>query len=366
MGQIPFIDLHEQYLSYKVPIDKAISSVLASAQFIGGSEVEALELELSAFLNQGSQNNFCITCASGTDALILALKALELRLGDEVLLPSFSFIATASAVSNLGLNPIFVDIGPDLNIDLEDASKRLSPRSKALIAVSLFGQMPDFDALRSFCQENELFLIEDAAQSFGASDDKGLKSCTLADISITSFFPSKPLGCFGDGGAVFTQNELWAQKIKMLANHGAKKRYEHELLGFNSRLDALQAAILRVKLERFSDELAQRQDKARLYLNGLKGCEYPLLKPGYISSWAQFCVLVENREQLVEKLENEGIPSAIHYPKALHQQQCYKNYQAAKVSLKASEKACLSILSLPFSAFLSKSQQEKIIEVFNA
>lgn len=353
-----FINLSAQYHAYKQEIDTEIFSILEDSSFIGGAKLQEFEKNLASFVGV----KHAIGCSSGTSALYLALKSLEQDERDEVIVPSFTFIATAEMVVLSGLKPVFVDINTkDFNLDFESVRKAITSKTKAVIAVSMFGQMSDLEYLNELCRENQITLIEDGAQSFGASF-KGRKSCSIAAISCTSFFPSKPLGAYGDGGAVFVNDDLLAKKIRMLLNHGQIKRYEHEIIGINARLDTLQAGILNVKLKHFEEELEKRQALARIYDENLKNCKIPQVKENCISAYAQYSVLVEDRIRVIEAFEKANVPYAIHYPIPLHKQTCFRAFN--ELSLRNTEFISEHILSLPFSAFLSADEQARVIEIF--
>ncbi len=353
-----FINLLAQYHAYKQEIDAEILEILENSSFIGGAKLEEFEKNLASFVGV----KHAIGCSSGTSALDLALKALGIDERNEVIVPSFTFIATAEVVVLNGLKPVFVDIDPrDFNLTLENVKKALNSKTKAVIAVSMFGQIGDLESLNALCEENGVVLIEDGAQSFGASF-KGRKSCSIAKISCSSFFPSKPLGAYGDSGAVFVNDDFLAQKIKMLLNHGQIKRYEHEIIGLNARLDTLQATVLNVKLRHFEKEFAKRQALARIYDENLKNCQIPHIKKDCISTYAQYSVLVEDRTKVISAFESAKVPYAVHYPIALHKQACFKEFNT--LSLKNTEFVCEHILSLPFCAFLSEENQARVIEIF--
>ena len=356
--KFPFINLKAQYENYKQEIDEAINSVLQSTSFIGGEKLEEFEENLAKYVGI----SYALGCSSGTSALYLALRALDITEGDEIIVPSFTFIATAEMVSLVGAKPVFVDIDLlDFNLTLKSVEKAINSKTKAVIAVSMFGQMSDLLSLKELCEKNNIYLIEDGAQSFGASF-KGKKSCSIAHISCTSFFPSKPLGAYGDGGAVFSNDENLAKKMKILLNHGQTRRYYHEFVGINARLDTLQAAILNVKLKHLDKELAKRQELAKAYDEGLKNCIVPKIKEHCLSAYAQYSVLLEDRTSILKVFEKAGIPYAIHYPICLHKQPCFSEFKDLR--FENSEYASEHILSLPFSAFLSKHEQESVINLF--
>lgn len=388
---IPFVNLTAQREAYREELETAERAVLDSGCYIGGPEVAALEKELADFCNSGNsdagkQGSFAgeggvvagkdraepetraIACASGTDALTIALMALGLKPGDEVIVPDFTFIAPAECVAFLGGIPRFADIDPEtLQIDPESVKALIGPKTRGIIGVDLFGQVADFNELWEIAVANDLWLLEDAAQAFGAKYDIGVppysdiitsRACTLATISITSFYPSKPLGCYGDGGAIFTHDAQLAEKVRMLANHGSRERYLHETVGMNSRLDALQAAILRVKLRHLEEELKVRRENARKYdefFASAGATAGARIVPQYIgenctSTYAQYTVLAENRETFIKKLDKAGIPHCIHYPMPLHEQPCFRGLAQGsenRNAIMASQKA----VSLPVCAF---------------
>lgn len=361
-----FVNLTGQREAYREELEAAERAVLDSGCFVGGPEVAALERELADFCNsdagcdRAEPKTRAITCASGTDALTIALMALGLKPGDEVIVPDFTFIAPAECVDFLGGIPRFADIDPEtLQIDPESVKARISPKTRGIIGVDLFGQCAPFMELRRIADEHELWIVEDAAQAFGATSG-ARRACTFGDIAITSFYPSKPLGCYGDGGAVFTSDVQLAEKVRMLANHGSKERYLHETVGLNSRLDALQAAILRVKLRHFEGELKVRRENARKYDEFF--AEYNArvsagarivpqkIASGNTSTYAQYTVLAENRDAFIAKLDAAGIPHCIHYPQPLHEQPCFRDLAQGsenKNAIEASKKA----VSLPVCAF---------------
>jgi len=352
---LPFVDLQAQYKAYHSEIDASIQGVLHSGAFINGPEVARFEEELAAFCGA----NYALGCSSGTDALLLALMALDLQPGDEVIVPDFTFIATAEMVALLGGVPVFADVCADtLNIDPRSVESRTSSRTRGIIAVSIFGQCADFDALHEVAQRKGLWLVEDGAQSFGATYH-GRYSCTLTDIATTSFFPAKPLGCYGDGGAVFTRDKMLADKVRLLLNHGSQKRYFHERVGINGRLDALQAAILRVKLRHFRDELRLRGELADCYTDlfkGRPGIAVPTVESHNVSTWAQYTLRVENREAFISGLQERGVPSAIHYPLPLRAQPCFAHLPSAQgESNPVTDLACQQVVSLPMCAFQNRT-----------
>ncbi len=345
---IPFINVRAQREAYKSEFLQAEQQVLDSGCFIGGPVVQALERELADFCNSdcSGPETRAITCASGTDALTIALMALGLKPGDEVIVPDFTFIAPAECVMRMGGVPVFADIDPEtLQVSAESIKARVSEKTRGIIAVNLFGQCAPYREIKEIAKKHGLWLIEDSAQAFGATQC-GQNACTFGNISITSFYPAKPLGCYGDGGALFTSNDELAQKIRLIANHGSQTRYVHEICGMNSRLDAIQAAVLRVKLRHFKDELKVRRENARKYdeffaeYNGriaagadISGASAGAkitpqkIADGNTSTYAQYTVLANDRDAFIAQLERAEIPYCIHYPMPLHEQPCFAKYQ---------------------------------------
>ena len=361
-----FINLKAQYEHHKSEIDSAIQDVLHSSQFIMGKAVEELESHLASYI--GAKN--AIACSSGTDALILALMALDIKNGDEVITSPFSFIASVEAIMLLGAKPIFVDIDEKTyNLDSTKLESAITKHTKAIIPVAIFGQMADMGAINAIASKHNIPVIEDAAQSFGASqrcDNKILKSCNASILATTSFFPSKPLGCYGDGGAVFTSDNELAQKIRYLLNHGQTKRYEHSFIGLNARLDALQAAVLNVKIKYLDFEIAKRQEIAQIYDENLQNVITPFIQEGNVSAYAQYSIRIQNRAQMIEKLTQAHIPHAVHYPIPLHLQEVVsKVYAHKKGDFPISEAVCNEILSLPFSPFFTSQEQDEVIKAVN-
>ncbi len=358
--QIPFIDLQKQYKTYKNEIKKEIDDVLNSSQYIGGEKIKKLEENLASFC----QTKEAIVCSSGTDALLLSLLALDIKRGDEVITTPFTFIATAEVIAFVGAKPVFVDIDEKTyNIDPVKIEEKITKNTKAILPVSLYGQPADMDEINSIAKRYDLKVIEDGCQSFGATY-KDKRSCALSDIGCTSFFPSKPLGCYGDGGAIFVNDSKLAQKIRMLLNHGQNERYKHKYIGINGRLDALQAAVLLIKLKHFDNEVKLRKEIADRYTMLLKDTQIitPHIKEDRTSVYAQYSIRVKNREKIIDKLNKKGIPTAIHYPMALHLQECFKNLGYKSGDFPVSEKISQEILSLPMSAFLDKKDQDTIIK----
>jgi UDP-2-acetamido-2-deoxy-ribo-hexuluronate aminotransferase len=318
---IPFIDLKTQYMALEESIRARIDNVLEHGQYIMGPEVAELEDRLAAYTGA----KYCITVASGTEALLISLMALGIKAGDEVITTPFTFVATAEAIVLLGAKPIFVDIEPDTcNIDASKIEAAITPKTKAIMPVSLYGQPADMDEINAIAARHDLTVIEDAAQSFGA-DYKGRKSCNLSTIGCTSFFPSKPLGCYGDGGAIFTSDDAIAQACREIRVHGQSRRYVHTRVGVGGRMDTLQCAIVLAKLERFEWEVEQRKKNGASYnaLMDEMGLQRVLQKQDRTSVYAQYTVLVSNREQVQERLKLYGIPTAVHYPVPLNEQPAY-------------------------------------------
>ena len=358
---MPFVNLAAQRDAYRNQLEKAEKAVLDSGCYIGGPEVQALESELSQYCGAAHT----VTCGSGTQALELSLMVLGLEPGDQVIVPDFTFIAPAECVQKLGGVPVFADIDPrTLQISPESVERLVGPKTKGIIAVNLFGQCAPYEKLREIADRHDLWILEDSAQAFGATQN-GKKACTFGDISITSFYPTKPLGCYGDGGAIFTGNPEYAEKARLLANHGSKERYRHLEIGTNGRLDALQAAVLRVKLRHLNEELERRQQNANTYdqfFKSLSGFTPQVLADGNTSTYAQYTLMVENRDEFIKRLNKAEVPYCIHYPSPLHAQPCFCAEHAestADASRTIVEKVCKQVISLPFCAF---TNVQKIIE----
>ena len=355
---IPFINVRAQRETYLPEFKQAEQEVLDSGCFIGGPAVKALESELAEFTG----TKHAITCGSGTDALTIALIALGLQPEDEVIVPDFTFIAPAECLMRLGGIPKFADIDAEtLQVSAESIEARISDKTRGIIAVNLFGQCAPYAEIKNIAKSHGLWLIEDSAQAFGATQN-GTPACTFGDISITSFYPAKPLGCYGDGGALFTANDELAQKIRLIANHGSQQRYIHEICGMNSRLDALQAAVLRVKLRHFKDELKKRSENASKYNEFFAKCNSAAdsansakivpqkIASGNTSTYAQYTVLADERDDFIAQLERAEIPYCIHYPQPLHTQPCFKGLNQGIGNGNAIE-ASQKVVSLPMCAF---------------
>jgi UDP-2-acetamido-2-deoxy-ribo-hexuluronate aminotransferase len=358
-----FIDLKSQYAALKTRIAERMQRVLDHGQYIMGPEVAELEAALAA--HTGAAH--CITVASGTEALLIALMALDLKPGDEVITTAFSFAATAEMIVLLGGRPVFVDIEPDTcNIDATQVEARITPRTRAILPVSLYGQCADMDALNAIAARHGLAVIEDAAQSFGATY-RGRRSCNLGTFGCTSFFPSKPLGCYGDGGALFTNDAALAQACREIRVHGQSARYTHTRLGVGGRMDTLQCAVVLAKLERFEWELERRRHLGARYGRLLQeaGVAPVAVRSDRDSVWAQYTVLVDRRAQVQQALQAAGIPTAVHYPRPLHHQPAYAAFGApgdAPHSVQAAQR----VLSLPMSADLSEADQGRIVAALRA
>ncbi|MDN3545744.1 DegT/DnrJ/EryC1/StrS family aminotransferase [Kinneretia asaccharophila] len=351
---MPFIDLKSQYAALKSSVDARIQRVLDHGQYIMGPEVKELEEQLAAHV--GVQH--CITVSSGTEALLIALMALDLKPGDEVITTPFTFAATVEVIALLGAVPVYADIEPDTcNIDASRIAALITPRTRAIMPVSLYGQVCDMDEIRAVA--GSIPVIEDAAQSFGATY-KGRKSCGLSTFGATSFFPSKPLGCYGDGGALFTDDAALAQAAREIRVHGQSQRYTHIRVGVGGRMDTLQCAVVLAKLERFDWEIQCRLALGERYQQALAGLPLQRLavRPDRDCVWAQFTVMVENRAAVQQALQAQGIPTAIHYPKPLHRQPAYAR---PELSLPHAEAAADRVLSLPMSPDLSEAQQDEVI-----
>ena len=360
-----FIDLKEQYRRLKNDIDKNINSVIEKTNFISGDQVKELETNLAKYVG----TRYCATCANGTDALSIALMTLDIKKGDAVFVPTFTFYSTAEVVSHIGATPIFIDSNKDtFNIDTEKLEKAIEMVvkeeknvPKAIIAVDLFGQPAEYKKIKQIAKKYNLYVIEDGAQGFGG-EEAGKKACSFGDISTTSFFPAKPLGCYGDGGAIFTDNEEWYNKILSIRVHGKGEfKYDNVRIGLNSRLDTIQAGILLPKLKAFEEyELEARNKWASLYMKELEGTvKIPVVLDGYLSSWAQFTIQLkteEERDNLQKMLKQEEIPTNIYYPKPLHKQKVYEDYNFNLEDLKVSEELSKVVLSLPMHPYMNEEQ----------
>jgi UDP-2-acetamido-2-deoxy-ribo-hexuluronate aminotransferase len=351
-----FIDLKAQQARLKTELDARIAAVLAHGQFILGPEVQELEEKLAVYVGV----KHCISVANGTDALQIALMALGVGPGDEVITPGFTYIATAEAAAILGAKPVYVDIDPrTFNVDASLIEAAITARTKAIIPVSLYGQCADFDAINAVASTHGLTVIEDAAQSFGATY-KGRKSCSLTRIATTSFFPSKPLGCYGDGGAIFTDDDELARVMRQIARHGQERRYFHVRVGMNSRLDTLQAAILLPKLAILDDEIAARQRVAARYGELLRAAGHtpPHVEAHNVSAWAQYTLRFSDRDAAQKRLQAAGIPTAIHYPLPLNQQPAVRD---ASARVPHGDLAAQQVMSLPMHPYLVDDDIARVV-----
>ena len=353
---IPFFDLAAQQAVIKSQVDENIAKVLAHGKYILGPEVSELEERLCEYTGA----KYCITCANGTDALQIALMAIGISPGDEVITPAFSYIATAEATALLGATPIYVDVDPvTFNINPSLIEEKITTKTKAIIPVSLYGQPADFQEINKIARKHNLIVIEDGAQSFGA-DQLGKKSCNLSDIGCTSFFPTKPLGCYGDGGAIFTSDENLAKSLRQIARHGQEKRYFHARVGINSRLDTLQAAILLPKLDILDAEIKARDCLANKYSSCLSTDNRwtcPEIRSENQSAWAQYTLKVTNRHEFMQKLNDSSIPTAVHYPMPLNKQPAVQDLSAA---LYHGDKMSEEVVSIPMHAYMDEATFEQI------
>lgn len=353
-----FIDLVAQQVRIKDKIDAAIQTVLQHGAYILGPEVAELEQKLAEFTG----TKHCITVANGTDALQIAQMAFGIGPGDEVITPGFTYIATAETVALLGAKPVYVDVCPKTyNLDPTKLEAAITPNTKAIIPVSLYGQCADYDAINTIAAKYNIPVIEDAAQSFGASY-KGKRSCNLTTVACTSFFPSKPLGCYGDGGAIFTNDDDLALVMRQISRHGQDRRYHHIRVGVNSRLDTLQAAILLPKLEILNEEIELRNQVANTYtslLNDAGVLSTPFVEVHNISAWAQYTICVKNRDEVQHKLQETGIPTAVHYPIPLNKQPAVAN---SSIQLPIGDEIAQKVMSLPMHPYLTEQEIKRVVE----
>lgn len=356
---IDFANLKLAYMAHQEVFEKEISRVLSDASYIMGPEIEKLEAELSKFT--GVKHS--ISCSSGTDALLLGMMSLDIKPGDEIITTPFTFISTAETMALLGAKPVFVDIDEEtFNIDVNLIEPKITNKTKAIVPVSLFGQVADMDEINTLAEKHNLSVIEDAAQSFGATY-KGKKSCNLSTVACTSFFPAKPLGCFGDGGAVFTSNNILAEKIKSLRVHGQIQPYSYKYIGLGARLDNLQAAVLLIKLKSYNEAINLRQAAAERYHKMLEGLiENPVVTNYKTSVWAQYSIRIPSRDLIKSKLKEQGVPTAVYYPKPLHLQKCFEYLGYKNGDFPVSEKTAEEIISLPINPYITKVEQEFIVE----
>ena len=368
MEKIQMVDLVSQYASIKNEVDTAIVEVISSAMFIKGPAVKSFESNLAEYL----QCRHAIGCANGTDALQIALMALDLKPGDEVIVPSFTYVATAEVIALLGLKPVMIDVDPDtFNVSAELIEPAITENTKAIVPVHLFGQSCDMEAIVALANKHQLYIVEDNAQAIGAhytlsNGDKKSIGC-MGHIGTTSFYPSKNLGCYGDGGAIFTNDDHLADKIKKIANHGQSRRYYHDVIGVNSRLDSIQAAILDIKLKRLDDYCQRRQAVAKKYdeaLSDIADITTPVYQNNSTHVFHQYTLKISKgkRDALKEYLLEKGIPTMVYYPVPLYAQDAYKAYWPEGKTLPVTEQLCLEVLSLPIHTEMKPEMQDYIIE----
>ena len=355
-----FRDLHRQYEAMQAEMDEALQRVVRSGAYIMGSQVAELERQLADYVGV----KHCISCANGTDALRMALMALDIKRGDSVIVPDFTFFATAEVVAEVGALPIFVDVDKETyNIDVAnlcEVCRKLDQKPKAVIAVDLFGLPVEYDRLREACECLGLTLIEDGAQGFGGLSCDGHRNCSFGDISTTSFFPAKPLGCYGDGGALFTDDDERAELLRSIRVHGkGKDKYDNVRLGFNSRLDTIQAAVLQVKMKYFDEELKAINHVAERYTELLSGkVKTPIVPQGYTSSWAQYTIQSPERDTIQARLKAAGIPSMVYYPRTMSQQTAFA--QLGQKPCPVAERLTKTVLSLPIHPYLTDEEIKQI------
>lgn len=360
-----FIDLKAQYEAHKAEIDSAIHKVLEHGHFIMGPEIAEVEARLAEYVGV----KHCLSVSSGTHSLEIALRALNIGPGDEVVTVPFTWISTSEVVCLVGATPRFVDINPrTFNMDVSKLEAAITPKTKAIMPVSLFGQMPDYAKIREIADKYGIPVIEDGAQSFGATrrDADGIYrscSCRHTCIASTSFFPAKPLGCYGDGGALFTNDDELAARMKAIRTHGGERRHYHTLVGTNGRFDTLQAAVLLAKLPYFDDEVKKRAEVGARYGESLAGLKLtaPEVENGNTSVWAQYTIRVQNRDEIGARLKEKGVPTAVYYPKCLHEQPVFSNLGYNWGDFPEAEKASREVLSLPMSPFLTEDDQDRVV-----
>ena len=369
---IQMVDLKSQYMKIKPQVDKAINDVFSSTQFINGEHVKSFQNELAAYLGV----KHVITCANGTDALQISMMALGLKPGDEIITPSFTYIATTEVIALLGLKPVFVDCDPEnFNISVEEVEKVITKKTKAIVPVHLFGQSSDMNSIMNLAKKHNLFVIEDNAQAIGSDYlgfNKPQKTGTIGNIGCTSFFPSKNLGCFGDGGAMMTNDDELAKKIRMIANHGQSKRYYHDIIGCNSRLDNIQAAVLRIKLKKLDQYILNRQKAANYYDKNLKDLDQLKIPSRNIDSnhvFHQYTLKLDDnivRDDLIQYLAKKNIPAMVYYPVPAHLQKMFSKIPNTYGDMKVTNWLSSRVFSLPMHTELSTLQQDYIIEnLFN-
>ena len=364
-SSVEFIDLKAQYQSLKKQIDARIEKVLHHGQYIMGEEVRELEERLESY----TESHHCISVSSGTDALFISLLSLGVTCGDEVITTPFTFVSTAEVIGLLGATPVFVDIEPDTcNINAKLIEQAITPRTKAIIPVSLYGQIADMNEINAIAaRHGDIPVIEDGAQSFGATYF-GQKSCNLSTIGCTSFFPSKPLGCYGDGGAIFTNNSSLATEMRNIRVHGQERRYHHTSIGVGGRMDTLQCAVLLAKLEKFEWEIQRRILLGQQYLSlidGLAGVETLVVRDQRTCVWGQFTISLSDRDRVSSELKKEGIPTSVHYPVPLHRQPAYKDICRIAGDLSVADSVAEKVLSLPIHPYLDNSTQTRIVDALS-
>ena len=363
---IRMVDLKTQYEHIQEEIDRSVLEVIGSTEYINGSAVKKFQADLEAYMNVAH----VIPCANGTDALQIAMMALDLKAGDEVIVPAFTYVATAEVIALLGLTPVMVDVDPNtFNISIEETKAAITPKTKAIVPVHLFGQSADMEALMALAKEHNLLVIEDNAQATGSdytfSDGSKKKTGTMGHVGCTSFFPSKNLGCYGDGGAMTTQDDALAQRLRMVANHGQNKQYHHAMVGVNSRLDSIQAAILSIKLKRLDQYNQARRDAADYYDQAFADMPQ-LVTPVRVKNsthvFHQYTLkmLQGDRNELREHLRAQEIPSMIYYPIPLYKQEAFKQYWSGR-AFPVTEQLCQQVISLPMHSELDQGTQNKII-----
>jgi dTDP-4-amino-4,6-dideoxygalactose transaminase len=367
MKTIQMVDLRTQYENMKSEVDAAIMNVVESTAFINGSDVQELQQGLEKYLDVKK----VITCANGTDALQIAMMALDLKPGDEVITASFTFVATVEVIALLNLKPVLVDAMPGtFNLDPEAVRRAITPKTKAIVPVHLFGQCADMETIMQIAHEHNLFVIEDNCQAIGAkytfSDGRKFSAGCMGHIGTTSFFPSKNLGCYGDGGAIFTQDEAIGERIRMVANHGMRVRYHHDLIGVNSRLDTIQAAILNIKLKRLDHYIASRQRAADYYDKAFANCSklvIPYRDPKSTHVFHQYTLITKgiNRDELQRHLQEKGIPSMVYYPVPMHMQKAYEDDRYKAGDFPVTEMLSVSVISLPMHTELTEEQLQCIV-----
>jgi len=362
-----FIDLKTQYRKYQTEIDDRMKAVLTHGHFIMGPEITELEAALAKYVGV----KHCITVASGTASLEIALRTLGVGPDDEVVTVPFTWISSAEVIGLVGAKPVFVDIeAVTYNINAAQIEAAITPRTKAILPVSLFGQMPDYDRINAIAAKHKLAVIEDGAQSFGATQ-RGRQSCGVTPIGSTSFFPAKPLGCYGDGGALFTNDDALAEKMRAIRTHGALKRHSHPFLGTNGRFDTLQAAVVLAKLPHFAWEVEARGRIGARYTELLSSVlrppsSAPAVAPDNTHVYAQYTIRVPNRDAVAAKLKEQGIPTAVYYPKCLHEQPVFASCGNKWGDFPEAEKASREVLSLPMHPFLTESDQDRVAEALKA